>query len=126
MFVTRSGSSQLRLSLDLPDEMPALSAAAEVAIYRIVQEAVVNVLRHARATSCTVTLRAESSGVLVEVQDDGVGVGVGLVVTEGVGLRSMRERTSELGGTCSVTAAPHRGTRVLVSLPRTSPVTVPR
>jgi signal transduction histidine kinase len=121
-FITRSRSSQVHLDLRLAESLPALSAAAEVAIYRIVQEAVVNVLRHAAATSCVVTLRAEDSGVSVEVDDDGVGLGVD--VTEGVGLRSMRERAAELGGTCSVKGRPGVGTEVRVYLPRTSPVEI--
>ena len=121
-FLTRSRSSQVDLELRLPEHLPPLSAAAEVAIYRIVQEAVVNVLRHAGATSCTVTLSVEDSGVEVEIDDDGVGVSTD--AAEGVGLRSMRERSAELGGTCSVTGTPGAGTRVLVSLPRTSPVEI--
>jgi signal transduction histidine kinase len=100
--------------------MPPLSAAAEVAIYRIIQEAVANVLRHAGASSCDVTFWAEDGGVVVDVVDDGIGVARG--IAEGVGLRSMRERAAELGGLCSVTGAPGVGTRVRVSLPRTSPV----
>jgi signal transduction histidine kinase len=67
-------------------------------------------------------VRTEAGGIVVEISDDGVGVGAH--VTEGVGLRSMRERTAELGGSCSVTGRPGLGTRVLVSLPRTSPSTV--
>ena len=122
LFVTRAQSRQLRLELELPAAVPPLSAAAEVAIYRIVQEAVVNVIRHAGAGLCTVSLRAQDGGVVVEVVDDGVGVGAD--VTEGVGLRSMRERTAELGGACSVSAAPGGGTRISVLLPRTSPVEV--
>lgn len=121
-FLGRSRSSQLDLDLDLTDSLPVLSAAAEVAIYRIVQEAVVNVLRHAGATSCVVRLRTEDRGVVVEVDDDGVGLG--LQVTEGVGLRSMRERAAELGGTCSVTGRLGAGTTVRVYLPRTSPVEI--
>jgi signal transduction histidine kinase len=120
LFVTRSRSRQLRLDLDLPPVLPPLSAAAEVAVYRIVQEAVVNVLRHAGAASCTVSLRAEDGGVVVEVVDDGVGLDG--QQREGVGLRSMRERASELGGSCDVTAGPAGGTQVHVRLPRTSPV----
>jgi signal transduction histidine kinase len=121
-FLARAGSGGLELNLHLPDPMPPLSAAAEVAIYRIVQEAVANVLRHADASSCDVTFSAEDGVVVVDVVDDGVGIA--RTIAEGVGLRSMRERTAELGGTCSVTGAPGRGTRVRVSLPRTSPVEV--
>lgn len=121
IFVARSRSNRLRLDLDVCGTLPPLSAAVEVAVYRIVQEAVVNVVRHAGATTCLVGLRAEGGGVVVQVDDDGTGVPDH--VTEGVGLRSMRERTAELGGTCTVTSTPG-GTRVLVVLPRTAPVEV--
>ncbi|HUH06216.1 MAG TPA: histidine kinase [Egibacteraceae bacterium] len=121
-FLARAGSGGLELNLHLPDRMPPLSAAADVAIYRIVQEAVANVLRHAGATSCDVTFSAEGGAVVVDVVDDGVGIAGG--VAEGVGLRSMRERAAELGGSCAVTGEPGAGTRVRVSLPRTSPIEV--
>jgi signal transduction histidine kinase len=121
--LARSSSSALRLELELPSPVPAMSAAAEVAVYRIVQEAVVNVLRHAAATTCTVTLSEDDGAVLVDVRDDGVGLPAGLC--EGVGLRSMRERAAELGGSCAVTTRPGGGTDVRVRLPRSAPVGVP-
>lgn len=121
-FIARLRSSAIQCHLHLPDPMPPMSAAAEVAIYRIVQEAVANVIRHAQANSCRVTLQVEEGGVTVEVADDGIGITHG--APEGVGMRSMRERASELGGSCSVTGTPGAGTRVRVSLPRTTPVLV--
>ena len=121
-FLTRAGTGGIELRLEVPEPLPPLSAAAEVVIYRIVQEAVTNVLRHARATACAVTVKAEDGGVVVEVVDDGIGITTD--ITEGVGLRSMRERAGELGGSCSVTGSPDSGTRVRVTLPRTSPVEV--
>lgn len=119
-FMARSGSARLRCELHLPDPMPELSAAAEVAVYRIVQEAVTNVLRHANATVCTVRLADdEGDGVSIEVADDGVGIHDAVV--EGVGLRSMRERAAELGGTCHVQPTADGGTLVRANLPRTTP-----
>ena len=120
--VERSRSSALRLELALPSPLPPMSAAAEVAVYRIVQEAVVNVLRNAGGRTCTVSLRADDCGLVVDVRDDGVGLPA--QVPEGVGLRSMRERAAELGGTCTVTAVPGGGTDVRVRLPSTAEVGV--
>ena len=117
----RSQPSGLQLTVDLPEPMPQLSAAAEVAIYRIVHEAVLNVQRHARASACTVTMRIAEDSVVVEIADNGIGV---VDATEGVGLRSMRERADELGGTCSVTGSAGAGTLVRVSLPRSAPAPV--
>ena len=96
-------------------ELPVLPAALEVAAYRIVQEALTNVVRHARVSAARVVLRPEEGALEVEVCDDGVGMPSQR--TAGVGLLSMRERAEELGGTCTVEPAPSGGTRVLARLP---------
>jgi signal transduction histidine kinase len=105
----------LRVDVDVPGELPALPAAVEVAAYRIVQEALTNVVRHAGARTGRVLLAADAHGLTVEVTDDGVGLPGGLV--PGVGLSSMRERAAETGGSCEVAARPGGGTRVLARLP---------
>ena len=78
--------------------MPPLPAAVEVAIYRIAQEALTNVVRHANARHCTLSLMV-ADDVCLEVRDDGQGLPADYQV--GVGLTSMRERAAELGGTCA-------------------------
>ena len=95
--------------------LPALAAAVEVAVYRIVQEALANVVRHAAATRCTVRLETGPDDLLVTVTDDGRGFTPG---PHGVGLASMRERAEEMGGECTVQAAPDGGTVVRARLPR--------
>jgi signal transduction histidine kinase len=107
----------LRVRVEAPEEdLPPLSAAVEVAAYRIVQEALTNVTRHARARTCVVRLGAAEAGWLtVEVEDDGEGLA--RPTRRGVGLLSMRERAEELGGSCLVEARPEGGTRVLARLP---------
>lgn len=104
----------LRIELDVPDRLPRLSAAVEVAAYRIALEALTNVVRHADARRCRVSLELETDLELL-VADDGIGVGHGAVA--GVGLRSMRERAEELGGRFEVLPAPGGGTRVRARLP---------
>jgi signal transduction histidine kinase len=108
-------SSGVTLMLDAPSLLPALPAAVEVACYRIAQEALTNVIRHANAHTCIVHLRAENE-LILEVRDDGQGLAP--MYQRGIGLTSMRERAEELGGTCTITS-PHdgRGTRVLACLP---------
>jgi signal transduction histidine kinase len=106
----------LSVSVEAPEGLPPLSAAVEVAAYRIAQEALTNVARHAEASACTVYLAIEKAGVLrVEVRDDGRGIPGHSPV--GVGLTSMRERASELGGGLVVEALPGGGTRVSARLP---------
>ena len=97
------------------DELPRLEAAVEVAAYRITQEALTNVLRHADARSALVRLECAHSGLLVEVRDDGRGVVVPRA--EGVGLVSMRERAEEIGGTFAIDARPASGTTISAFLP---------
>src|SRR5215211_4752157 len=106
--------------------MTHLPAAVEVACYRIVQEAITNVARHAQAGSCHVRLSVDRGpGALeVEVTDDGVGIAGSRVA--GVGLFSMRERAEEIGGTLAVGAGPEGGTRVLARLPLPAPKEHPR
>jgi signal transduction histidine kinase len=111
----RVESTNLQIMLAAPEQLPALPAAVEVAAYRITQEAVANVARHARARCCTVRLALEQAALVVEVTDDGVGIPS--APPAGVGLRSMRERAAELGGACLVTGGPEGGTRVRASLP---------
>jgi signal transduction histidine kinase len=113
-------------SMEAPDELPPLPAAVEVACYRIVQEAITNIVRHARAPTCLVRLSVDrGSGVLeVEITDDGVGIPGERVA--GVGLSSMRERAEELGGTLAVERGPEAGTRVLARLPLPAPKGRPR
>jgi signal transduction histidine kinase len=109
-----SEREQLSVLVEVPEDLPNLPAAVEVAVYRIVQEALTNVARHAQAHSCVVRL-AVNEEVGLEIVDDGVGIPA--ECSAGVGLSSMRERASELGGSCVVERAPEGGTRVLVRLP---------
>jgi signal transduction histidine kinase len=115
-----NGDASLRIEIDAPEEFPSMPAAVEVAAYRIAQEAMTNVVRHARASRCLVRL-ALADTLLVEVVDDGVGITETGDHKSGLGLLSMRERATELGGTCIIEPAPAGGSRVLVSLPLTTP-----
>jgi len=107
----------LSIRVEAAQPLPPLAATVEVATYRIVQEALANVVRHAHARTCVVGLRFEDESALlgVEIRDDGVGLGG--PGHAGVGLLSMRERAAELGGTCRIEDAPEGGTCVRASLP---------
>jgi len=104
-----------------PTEVPV---AVEVAAYRIVQEALTNVTRHARATEVVVRVGPgpDGDGVTVEVTDDGVGdtSGTGPVVA-GNGITGMRERVAALGGTLAAGRRPEGGFRVVAHLPGRTP-----
>ncbi|WP_374686316.1 GAF domain-containing sensor histidine kinase [Promineifilum sp.] len=104
----------LQVHVDAPDDLPPLPAAVEVAAYRIIQEALTNVVHHADARCATVRLRLDHA-LHIEVADDGAGFKEGRA--GGLGLRSMRERAAELGGSFSVTGRPAGGTVVRAALP---------
>lgn len=115
-LATRYGADdgELQVTVAAPDSLPHLPAAVEVAVYRIAQEALTNVIRHARARTCVVRISVDD-GMRLEIADNGVGVPEESAA--GVGLLSMRERAAELGGTCAFRPRPEGGTQVLVRLP---------
>jgi signal transduction histidine kinase len=105
---------QVSFALNHTGDLATLPAIVEVAAYRIVCEALTNVVRHSRARTCTVNLTRDKS-LRVEVIDDGVGMAA--PPGRGLGLGSMRERAAELGGTFVVDPPPRGGTRIIATLP---------
>jgi signal transduction histidine kinase len=105
----------LVVEVDCPHDLVVTSAAVEVAAYRIVTEAMTNVIRHAGATRCSVALREVDGWLRVDVRDDGIGLRP--VHRDGIGLTSMRERAAELGGAVSIANRSDRGATVTASLP---------
>lgn len=97
--------------VDLPDGI-ALPAAVETAVFHIAHEAVTNVVRHSGARVATLAVRVDRTDILLEVQDDGCGLGARPL---GVGLRSMQHRAEELGGTFEVDTT--SGLRLTARLP---------
>ena len=114
----------LAADVDAGDDLPALPAAVEVAAYRIVVEAVTNIVRHARARHCQVTLALGATALAVTITDDGIGLAA--CGHYGNGLAIMRERAEELGGTVRVSDA-SPGVTVQARLPVvTAPAQVSR
>jgi signal transduction histidine kinase len=107
----------LQVTVCAPETLPALPAAVEVAAYRIIQEALTNVARHAQAKTCTVSL-VLGRDLEIEICDDGRGFPSG--ARAGVGLSSMRERAEEIGGSWVIEARERGGTRVTAKLPITN------
>lgn len=106
-------SEGLRITLDLPDSLPQLPAAVEVACYMIFQEALTNVVRHAGASECAVILKVKPELVLSIIDN---GRGIDPQHASGVGLNSMRQRAEELGGNFQVLSSPHKGTHLIAHL----------
>ncbi|GLZ62453.1 histidine kinase [Micromonospora sp. NBRC 107095] len=111
----RSGGLPVELRLD--GAVDALPTVVGSTVYRIVQEALTNVLRHAHATRAVVTIRATPARLSVEVVDDGRGSPGRTGVETGQGLRGMSERVALLGGTFAAGETADGGFRVSVHLP---------
>jgi signal transduction histidine kinase len=111
-FESRAGGIAAALRATGDDR--ALPAAVEVAIYRIVEEALTNIGRHADARRVTVTLAIGADAALA-VEDDGRGMPARY--EPGVGVQSMRERTEELGGAFAIGPGDGGGTRIAVTIP---------
>jgi two-component system, NarL family, sensor histidine kinase UhpB len=108
--------SGLRVAPRLAGELPALSKEDELVVYRVAQESLVNVMRHARATRADVSLEAENGAVVLRVRDDGQGIDPA-GVRSGHGVRGMRERALLVGGDLEVVRVAPHGTEVRLRLP---------
>ncbi|MBA3532333.1 MAG: response regulator [Ardenticatenales bacterium] len=104
----------VHISIEVPGSLTPLSAAIEVAAYRIVQEGLTNVMRHAHARNCAILLRLDDA-FHIWITDDGCGLP--LHHSKGVGITSMRERAQELGGTFTIEGVAGQGTRLCARLP---------
>jgi signal transduction histidine kinase len=104
------------VGFEVSGDLAILPAAVEVAAYRIGQEAISNATKHAAARRITVRMSRTDDGLTIEVDDDGIGVAVD-TNHSGVGLISMTERATELGGWCTSEDSQIGGTRVKAWLP---------
>lgn len=110
--VREAGAVEVVTELDR--DLPELPEDAQLALVRVAQEALTNVLRHARATTAVVSLRATEAGLRLEVDDDGLGLRT--EVGDGDGIRGMRERALSIGASLAVTDRACGGTRVALEL----------
>jgi two-component system sensor histidine kinase UhpB len=106
----------------MPEER--LPARVETVLYRIVQEALNNVSKHAEASSVKLRVRAEERAIHCSIRDDGIGFDVSAVMgrggAEGIGLIGIRERLAPLRGTLDINSTPGGGTELVVTIPRES------
>jgi signal transduction histidine kinase len=107
----------IRCGVDLPEGEVALSPEETITVFRVAQEALTNVARHARATSVELRLAVRKDRLELLVEDDGQGVAA---LKEDLGLRGMRERAALLNGSFEVESRADRGTVVRLQLPRSA------
>ncbi len=118
-FARRTGVPVRLAGVRLTGRLPP---ATELALYRILQEALRNVEQHAHARQVTVDLNLQDDGVRLAINDDGVGFSPNLRVTgkkeqDGLGLLGMRERATHLGGTLTIRSLRRAGTEIEARIP---------
>jgi signal transduction histidine kinase len=104
------------LTLDLPTEPLTMPAELEHGLFRIAEESMENMVRHAQAHQVTLALQSQDDGVTLRVSDDGCGFEVAQTPESAFGLRGLQERAKMLGGTLAVESAPGHGTTIRFSV----------
>jgi signal transduction histidine kinase len=113
-FIDNQTPHQPQITLDVPDDLPPLPAAFEVAVYRIALEGITNSIRHAKANTASVRISVLETQLVVDIIDDGVGLPDDF--SAGVGMASMQERAEELGGSFEMVPDP-QGSHFRARLP---------
>ena len=100
----------------LVDENISFSKDKEIALYYITQEALNNILKHARAKSVSIILKKIRQKTIIEIFDDGIGFDIKKVGSGGLGLKTMRDRVSKIEGTLKITSKPGHGTKITIRI----------
>ncbi|GAC1622416.1 MAG: hypothetical protein PVS2B2_16410 [Candidatus Acidiferrum sp.] len=115
-----AGRSKIKVSLELPQALDNLPKGMDLAIFRIVQECLTNVYRHSGSPNAFIRVSPNAGQISIQVRDEGKGMPSSTITkTSGVGLRGIRERVRELGGTLTIESS-DKGTIVTATLPRAS------
>jgi two-component system sensor histidine kinase UhpB len=120
LATTSARVAGVRVDRDFATSLPKIAPEVELAVYRIAQESLTNIVRHAEASRVTITLDSSHDSVVLRVVDDGRGFG-GDPVEHG-GLRSMRERALLVGGALAIKDAPEGGVEIRLEVPATEVV----
>ncbi len=109
-----------QVSLTIDDQVPTLSGDQELCLFRVVQEALHNIQKHANVAHASISLRRRGRWLVLEVADDGRGFNPAQIVSDrrsGVGLRGMRERAALIGAGFSIESTVGSGTRIKLTIP---------
>jgi signal transduction histidine kinase len=128
-FLATGVSKRTKLAIRISTAKSALarqSSAVEIALYRVVQEALANVAKHAHARGVSIQVNRQGQMLCCSIEDDGQGFDVRAARSKkgrkGLGLIGMRERLNAVGGTLSIHSSPSRGTKLLIRVPTKEPL----
>jgi len=118
-FASRTG---VGVTMQGEETIPRLAAPVENVFFRITQEALTNVVKHAKASQVTINVKADDQGVRLVIADDGVGFDQTQLAmpsqSQGWGLSTMKERAEAIGARCRIESHPQQGTQVIVEMAR--------
>lgn len=125
-FLCDGVAARYGLHIDLEGDLDfMLDPPLGTVVYRIVQESLTNVTRHARASSVQIVLGKEAQGIRCTIKDDGIGFDVSTALNKagksGLGLIGMQERVNSVGGSLVILSNPNCGTEITVTIPSSSP-----
>lgn len=117
-FVEKIDSPKMKAVLDVVGLDERLDEQTETILYRIIQEAVNNVVKHAEASKLTIQLTRDKDGIALTIEDNGIGFHTsGISDFSGIGLRNIQSRIAMLNGTVDIDSAPGRGTLLAIHVP---------
>jgi signal transduction histidine kinase len=109
--------TQIPCLVEVPENLPPLSDAKAIGLFRILQEALTNVMRHAQAHTVEISLTEDEQQLCLTISDDGIGFAMHDSRPSSFGLVGMRERVLMLGGTMTLNSEPGEGTSLSVRIP---------
>lgn len=112
---TRTTASQIPFSTSFQGSINEIPDAISLAIYRIVQEATVNIIKYSKAASASISITIVDDAIVLTVSDDGIGF-YPKERSEGIGLISMRERVLAIGGSMTVITEPNAGVELVFEI----------
>ena len=115
-FLSKIDENQLKITLDISGFSKKLDDQLETVLYRVIQESVNNVIKHAKASKLSIQMRKDDEGIYLAIEDNGVGFNP-LQKKEGIGLQNIQSRILFIQGTVEYDSAPGKGTLVHIFIP---------
>ena len=116
-FVNRISSKKLEINVDHFGLKNRLDNSLEIRIFRIIQELITNIIKHANATEANISLTNHDSTLNIIVEDNGIGFKKGFSNSKGLGIASIEKRIESLGGTLEIDSSPNIGSSIIINLP---------
>jgi two-component system NarL family sensor kinase len=117
-LVEKVNNPKLEVKMDIIGLENRLDAELEIPIYRIIQESINNIIRHAKATSVYISLEKDSNNVTCSIEDNGIGFDTNIISKKGIGLENMESRILYLNGTLEIHSQMNKGTLITFNLPQ--------